>query len=453
MILNRNFKYRIYPTKEQEKLLLRWESILRFLWNLCHEQRLMGLARPKDERVFINNYEQQKQMTELLVNYPWIADVQSNARQEILTDLEKAWCRCFKRLAKEPHWKRRGDPVHIYIPEGACPFVLNGDRRTGLLCFKWSKAYKKLGFIKIMLDRLIQGKVKGWDITRSQDEWYASARCEIEKEDRAPVNNKVIGIDRGVNLLIADSDSRTINNPHLLSELQQKITRAQRVVDRKEKGSANQKKARKKVVKLQRLVARRREVLLNTESLYYAKNYGTVVLEKLKIENMTASAKGTIEEPGKNIKQKSGLNKAILDAGWGKFGSFVKYKLEERNGTLKEVNPSFTSQTCPNCGHISKDNRKTQAMFKCVKCGYEGNADIVAAINIKERGERNEVVVKKPRQRIFQRGRKPKVEDTTVKPTVKQPVEDNLAASPMKTIGDQRPCETGTNVREDVRSM
>src|SRR5258708_7031412 len=368
MQIRRNLKYRIYPTDEQKAILLHWEDILRFLWNLCNEQRLMGLARPKEERIYLSNYEQQRQMTELLPEYPWIAEVQCQARQEILADLDKAWRACFKGLAKQPHWKRKGDPMHIYIPNPTLPYTLSGDKKTANLSFKKSPAYTKLGPLKIILSRPINGTVKSWVIKRSQEEWYATARCLIEIPDPIPVNNETVGIDRGVKLALADSDGRQVENPRFLKDLQPRIKRAERKVSRKKKGSRNQKKARKKVARLRRLVARRREVFINTESLYYAKNYGAVVIEKLQVKNMTASAKGTVEEPGKNVRQKAGLNRAILDSGWGLFNRTVGYKLEERGGTLKNVNPSRTSQTCPACSHINKDNRKTQSEFKCVKC-------------------------------------------------------------------------------------
>jgi len=453
MQIRRNLKYRIYPTDEQKTILLRWEGILRFLWNLCHEQRLMGLARSKEERKFVSNYDQQKQMTDLLSEYTWIAEVQCQARVEILADLDKAWSRCFKGLAKQPHWKHKGDSMHIYIPSLTLPYLLNGSGKTYKLSFKNSPAYRNLGPLKIILDRPTRGTVKSWDIKRNQDEWYATARCLIEIPDPIPVNNETVGIDRGVKLALADSDGRQVENPRFLVELQPRIKRAEREVSRKKKGSNNQKKARKKVARLKRLVARRREVFINTESLYYAKNYGTVVIEKLQVKNMTASAKGTIEEPGKNVRQKAGLNKAILDSGWGLFNRTVGYKLEERGGTLKNVNPYRTSQTCPACSHISKDNRKTQSEFKCVKCDHTENADVTAAKEIGARGVRGvrgEIVVKKSITKISKpRGRK----KTAVKPTVVQPAEDNLIATLGKPLTFERPDETGTDICEGIDYM
>ena len=109
-----------------------------------------------------------------------------------------------------------------------------------------------------------------------------------------------------------------------------------------------------------------------------ADGYQTVVMEALMVKNMTKSAKGTIEAPGKNVKAKSGLNRSILASGWGRLQQYLSYKA----GELIEVNPAYTSQTCNKCGNIDKANRPTQSEFKCTGCGHKGNADVNAALNI-----------------------------------------------------------------------
>ena len=119
MLLRRNFKYRLYPTPAQDALLRRWEGVLRFLWNLCNEQRLAGYGRPRDERVFVTHYDQSKQMTELLDGRA--VDRRRavcQARQEMLADSRQGVvARCFKKLAcRAPHWKRRGDAMRIFAP-------------------------------------------------------------------------------------------------------------------------------------------------------------------------------------------------------------------------------------------------------------------------------------------------------------------------------------------------
>ena len=112
------------------------------------------------------------------------------------------------------------------------------------------------------------------------------------------------------------------------------------------------------------------------------------MIEDLKIKNMSKSAQGTIENPGKNVKAKSGLNRSVLNEAWRKFFTYLEYKLKLKGGILIKVDPKHTSQTCIQCGHISKDNRKEQEIFKCVKCGYKAHADVNAAQNILKRAGR-----------------------------------------------------------------
>ncbi len=113
-----------------------------------------------------------------------------------------------------------------------------------------------------------------------------------------------------------------------------------------------------------------------------------VCIEDLQVRNMSKSAAGSAEKPGKSVRAKSGLNKAILDQGWFEFRRQLEYKLAWAGGWLIAVPPHNTSRTCPACGHIHADNRETQAEFACVQCGYAENADVVGAMNILARGHR-----------------------------------------------------------------
>ena len=111
-------------------------------------------------------------------------------------------------------------------------------------------------------------------------------------------------------------------------------------------------------------------------------------IEDLQVTNMSSSSKGNSEQHGRQVRQKAGLNRAILDQGWSEFRQQLDYKLQWRGATLLAVPPHHTSQTCPCCTHAAKENRQTQASFLCVDCGYENNADVVGAINVLERGQR-----------------------------------------------------------------
>ena len=131
-----------------------------------------------------------------------------------------------------------------------------------------------------------------------------------------------------------------------------------------------------------------RPILGKVCNVTVSQNHAMVCIEDLQIRNMSRSAKGTAETPGKRVRQKSGLNRSILDQGWGEFRRQLDYKLAWRGGHLIAVAPHNTSRTCPQCGHVSKENRQTQAQFKCVECRYENNADVVGAMNVLERGQR-----------------------------------------------------------------
>ena len=155
---------------------------------------------------------------------------------------------------------------------------------------------------------------------------------------------------------------------------------------RKEKFSSNWQKAKAKVQKIHSRIADIRRNHLHKASTAISKNHAMVCIEDLQIRNMSKSASGTVEAPGRNAKAKSGLNKSILDQGWYEFRRQLEYKLAWNGGILVTVPPQNTSRTCPECGYVSAENRQTQARFRCMNCGFEENADLVAAINILRAG-------------------------------------------------------------------
>lgn len=164
------------------------------------------------------------------------------------------------------------------------------------------------------------------------------------------------------------------------------LTKLQRKLARQKKGSRNSRKTKRKIARLHRYIADSRRDFLHKTSTRIAKNHSIVYVEDLKVSNMSASAAGTKENPGKKVKQKSGLNQSILDQGWYGFFQMLSYKLEGKGGKLIKVDPRNTSRTCPQCGFVSAENRRTQASFACIACGYRANADMVGAINVLRAG-------------------------------------------------------------------
>jgi putative transposase len=170
--------------------------------------------------------------------------------------------------------------------------------------------------------------------------------------------------------------------PSSLNAIERLHRNAQRVISRRKKGSKRRLKAIQRAARLSAKRARIRRDWHHKTALGIAKRFGTVVMEDLKITNMTVSAAGTVDAPGTNVRQKAGLNRSILNQGWYAFETILAYKLEERGGNLIKVPAMYTSQTCSSCGTIDRKSRESQASFVCQHCGHRDHADVNAAINI-----------------------------------------------------------------------
>lgn len=400
MILHRGYKFRLYPTPEQAARLRAWEGALRFLWNVALRQRLNDVARCKVDRCYPNAVTQSREVTVLRAELPWLADVPRHACTHVVNALDAAWERCYAGLAERPTFKRKGcDTVGITEFDGA-QFRVAGDCRNGAVKFP------RIGTIRAAVHRTLVGIPKRATIRRDGDQWFVSVLVQREVPDPAPSMLPPVGVDRGVAALVATSDGEIVQHHRAGAKMQAKIAKAQRDLTRKAKGSKNRAKARAKVARLQRKARRQREHVLHAVSLNLAKNHGTVVMEKLDVEAMTASAKGTVEEPGVNVAAKAGLNRAILDAGWGRLATFTRYKLAERGGRFVEVSPHHTSQTCAECGVVDAGSRASQSEFRCTACGHADNADVNAARVILARGLAAPVTPEKVRVTLRKRARR-----------------------------------------------
>jgi putative transposase len=365
--VSRAFRFRVYPTREQEARLLAWGASLRFVWNLANEQRLMGLARPRDERVFPSWFSQAREVTVLRRELPWLCDLPFESATFALRRLDDAWRRCFSRAGKRPRFKSKGrDAVSIGLDHRYC-------RIDGPLM-----KLPKLGRLRVVAHRQLVGRSRAVSLVREGDQWFAVFVREIETSAPARLSGAV-GLDRGVVSLVADSDGKTITGPRFAERSARKLKRAQRALSRTKKGSSNRAKARLRLARVHRTVRRQRAWLQHQISHDYANSHGAVVIEKLETARMTRSAKGSVEAPGRNVKAKAGLNRSILDAGWYGLAEKLRYKLEERGGELVEVPAAYSSQTCSACGVVDAASRRTQSEFCCTACGHQENADTNAA--------------------------------------------------------------------------
>jgi putative transposase len=232
----------------------------------------------------------------------------------------------------------------------------------------------------------IPGDIRGATVSRRAGRWHVSVQWQREVSEPIPSTLPAIGIDRGVAVFAALSDGTNVAAVNHGKKALRALRKAQQSASRKKRGSSNRGKAVRRVARIQMRVANARKNFLHEQTTTIANNHGTVVVEALKVRNMSASAKGTAAEPGRKVRQKAGLNRAILDQGWGMFGVMLAYKLAERGGTMIEVPAHYSSQTRAACGVVDARSRLDQARFVCTGCGHAANADTNAAIVILKRG-------------------------------------------------------------------
>ncbi len=234
------------------------------------------------------------------------------------------------------------------------------------------------------------GEIRSVTFSENAGEWFASflIKATLPKPEPAPAGTAV-GVDVGVAQFASLSDGQQFppgmdytKELEKLAKIQRAQSRMQGPVRGRRKASKNWLKQNRKLQKHHQHIANKRRHYTEVISKDIASRYQIVAIEDLKIKNMTGSAKGDAEAPGKNVSQKAGLNRSILNGGFYQFRSRLEAKVTARQGYVIAVNPAYTSQTCSACGHVAKENRLSQAEFKCVQCGHEANADLNAAQNI-----------------------------------------------------------------------
>jgi putative transposase len=244
----------------------------------------------------------------------------------------------------------------------------------------------KLGWLRYRNSRDVLGTAKNITVSCAGGKWYASIQTEREVEQPVHPAKTIVGIDVGIARFATLSDGTVFEPVHSFKLQHARLARYQRALSRKVTFSHNWRKAKARVTKLHRTVGNIRRDYLHKASTTISQNHAMVCIEDLQVRNMSRSAAGSTEKPGRHVRAKSGLNKAILDQGWFEFRRQLDYKLAWQGGWLIAVPPQNTSRTCPCCGHVSAENRQTQARFECVECGFEEHADVVGAINVLRAG-------------------------------------------------------------------
>lgn len=242
-----------------------------------------------------------------------------------------------------------------------------------------------LGDMRIRGGRPISGKPKLVTVKREGKRWNARIVCDLGPAPEKRVVFSAIGVDLGVSTFVTLSNGCQIENPRWTAQAQNKITAASRRLALKKKGSANRLKAKEMLRRAHQSAANQRLNYCHHVSKWLIDRYDLIAHEDLKIVNMTRSAKGTVEQPGKNVAQKAGLNRSILDAAWGTLLHQLAYKAEYAGRTVVKVNPRGTSQRCSRCGETVS---KTLAERRHIcACGADLDRDHNAALNILRLGE------------------------------------------------------------------
>ncbi len=309
----------------------------------------------------------------------WLKEAYTDNLQQKLKDLHGAWMRCFDKslAADKPRFKKKGknqDSIRFVNFNKYCE--LDGKR---------VKLPSKLGWLKFRKSQEVQGNIKNCTVSFKSGHWYISFQVEQDIDEPKHNTTSAVGIDMGVAKFITLSDGSHLKPLNAFRKHEKRLAIEQRKLSRKVKFSANWLKQKAKIQKLHTLIANCRKDYLHKATNQISKNHAMIAIEDLRVSNMSKSSKGNAEEHGKNVKAKSGLNKSILDQGWYEFRRQLEYKQLWNGGLVVAVPAQYTSQTCPCCSHVSRENRKTQAHFECVECGYVNNADIVGALNILER--------------------------------------------------------------------
>ena len=372
--LHQSHVYRLYPTPEQASVLSAWVGAVRVVYNLALQQRRIW-SRPGRR---ITYYMQANELPALRAEVDWIKAVPSQPLQQALKDLDQSFQRFFDGVSNFPTNRVLGKNDSMRFPTPAhCPIQRLG-RRVG------SIRIPKLGMVRFRWDKAVPGKVRNITIRRHAGCWYASVMYHRDIPTPAPSTLPSVGVDRGVRHLAALSTGVLMSPRSAGKAAARRLRRAQRRLARKVKGSNRYQQALLRVQRIHARIARMRKDHAHKLTHYLAKNHGVVVLEKLNIQQMTRSAAGTSAEPGTKVAQKSGLNRSILDRGWGMVEVYLGYKMHAMGGQVARVPAPYTSQRCAACGHVDKASRAADR-FRCTACGHQAHADINAAINIHHR--------------------------------------------------------------------
>lgn len=376
MILDKTNKYKLRLNNPQERKFKQWLGCTRLVYNLAKEvseYHYEATGKP------LSKYDLQRQVIQLKKDYDWMRELPKDTLVEPCFRFDKAM-KAFFKGGGYPNWatKRKWNSL-VFIQQN----------KTGLRIENGKIKLHKGIRLRYFNSRNLPAaaKIKQIIITKEIDGWYASIQFATESHVVTPANDsQVVGVDMGVVRLATLSTGEYYENPKIFNQYRRKLRIEQRSLSRKKKGSANWRKQVRKLAKLYRKTANVRDDHQHKTTTEMVGSYGGFVVENLQVSNMTRSARGNAEKHGKNVRQKSGLNRSLLGVAPYSFLFKLEYKAKWSGRSFERIKAAYSSQECSNCGHVSKENRKSQARFECKCCSHSENADVNAAKVIKGRG-------------------------------------------------------------------
>ena len=374
----RTYKFRLYPSAGQEKLLIQQLNLCRELYNAFLEQRILAY---KTEKRINYNY-QQDQIPELKSSFPEFKDIHSQVLQDVAHRVDKAYDNFFRRIREKnngsrikagfPRFKSGERYNSITYPQSGFRILDNGH--------VW---LSRIGEVRMFVHRRTDGVLKTLSVKRDRvGDWFMTITVDMQTGYSADVRagnidrpcpdfTIPIGIDLGLKAIITTSDGVQADPPKLLRESEEKLERAQKDLSRKMKGSGNRTRARKKVAKIHRKIERQRNDFSHKLSNALVKEHDLIVFENLNIAGMVKNHH---------------LAKSIADAAWDKIVQYTGYKAESAGAFVVLVAPRHTSRECSRCGNIKEDLELSDRIYHCNACGLTMDRDLNAAINIRNRG-------------------------------------------------------------------
>jgi transposase len=362
-------RYRLLPSPTQEEILRSHCAHARFVWNLAVEQQSWWRAGRKSAPGWV---EQCRQLSAARLEYDWLAAGSVMVQQQALRDHALAMTNYFHGTHRKPTWRKAGRNEGFRIVAMRPGQVRRLNRRwghvfipkAGWVRFRWSRAVPQARSFRVKLD--------------GAGRWHV-AFAAIPDPIKGPGTGNVVGVDRGVVVSAALSTGEMLACARLSIGRRRRLKRLQRNLARAVSGSNRRAAVKHSIARLKAREADARRDWAEKLSTDLARRFDVIRVEDLQITEMTHSAKGTTEEPGRSVRAKTGLNREILASGWGILVRRLEQKAPDR---VEKVNPAFTSQRCSACGHVAGESRKSQAVFTCTACRYTYNADVNAARNI-----------------------------------------------------------------------